>query len=147
MLRRLRHRQYLSGHILGAQRLPALVHLRRALLVPVKAHFRELRLLYGRRRHLTHADAVPEDIKARTPRNRVYGVLRAAVDGAPRVDLVPGRTADVDDVPFAPRHHPRTHQARHVQQPLDIGVDHVVDLAGVHLVDGPEAPCLTGIID
>lgn len=92
-----RRKNHNLGNILGRQRLHALIHLLRLILIPAKSHDAEFSLNLPRI-DLDDADARGDQFAAHGVCERAYGGLRSAVDAAALVGFAAGDAADVDDV-------------------------------------------------
>jgi hypothetical protein len=135
------------GDVLGAERLHAVIHGARALLIAVEPHGREL----GASGHAgldagdAHAGAV--QVAAQVQAELVHERLAGAVDVAAGVRIAAGDRADVDDVAAAALDHPGEHGARQVDQALAVGVDHLVPVVEVGALRRLEALGEAGVVD
>ena len=134
------------GYVVAREGLDAPIDVVGSRAVAVEAHHREFGLDHAGT-HFAHLDAVREQVGAHRLRNGVHGVLGGAVDGAVLVGFRAGDRPDVEDVPAACGHHLGGDDARDIEQPFDVGVDHGVPVGRVPLVDVFEPGRKPGVVD
>src|SRR5690606_41906546 len=123
-------------NITTSQWLEIFVHLLAAFFVSVKPNFGKFRLFHVRRRHLPHPDAVFVQIDPHGMCERIHRVFGRTIYVTPGIRLLSGYRTHIDDLAFLLLYHPSGNDFGYVQQPLNIGVNHlfpVFQIAFVYL--------------
>jgi len=93
------------------------------------------------------ANGGAEEILSETVVDGALGGFGAAVDGAVGVGDVAGGGAQVDDVSGVTLDHAGHNCAGDVEQPLDVGVDHLFPVVGIASIELFESAGETGVVD
>ena len=103
--------------------------------------------LHQSRLDIGHADARVGRVDAQSVGDHLHRRLRAAIDVAVGVGSVASHRTDVDDLATVALHHARHQRAAHVEQALDVGVDHRVPVVEVATLQRVEAQGQSGVVD
>ena len=90
--------------------------------------------LHIARRDRVHGDAFARAFQRKRPGEADHAGLGRAVIGKPKLALLAVDRGDVDDAAEAPLAHAVDHRARHVEQRIEIGADHLLPLLMRHLL-------------
>ena len=75
------------------------------------------------------------------------GSLCGTVDSASGISRIASHTTYIYHMTVIKAHHPGHHEASHVEQSLDVGVNHLVPVLEVALVFGLQTACQSGVVD
>ena len=132
--------------VFGAERLETLVDLVGSALIAAEAGDGEAGLDHARL-DLRNADGRVDKLLEQRRRERVDRKLGGAVDGAARVAFAAGDGAEVDDVARVALLELAHKDLGEVDEALDIGVDHDVDLVGRDVAYLVGAEHEAGVVD
>ena len=146
MLRAGEHKLDHIGDILRHEGVVAFIDLVGTCAVALEAHKREVGL-GGTRRDLRDLYVIGQKVGAHSLGEGEHSVFRGAIDVAAIIDLMGGCRADIDDMPALALHHAWRDKARHIQQSLDVGVDHALPILQKAILHGVELDGQSGIVD
>ncbi len=146
MLRQVHHVGDRVRDVVRAERLEPLIHRLGARAVPMEAHLRKLGF-HESRIYRRHAQRRARHVEIHPLREGAHPELGRVVHVSHRVRLVAGGGADVHDVPAPPGDHVRHDRPAHVQQPLQVGVDHAIPVFGVAFVNLGQAAGEPRVVD
>ena len=134
------------GYIIAIERSDALIHIVGTLIVAMEADIREVGLhqswFYIGNTYLgmCHVDA-------QTIGDSLNGSLGSTIYIATRIGSITSHTTYINNVSVIALHHTRHYQASHGEQPLDIGIYHLVPIIKASFILRFQSTCQTCIID
>ena len=132
--------------VVAREGLDALIELGGTIGISVETDVAEVGL-YKAGLEIGDADGSVGHVNAESVGEGFHCCLRGAVDIASGIGGIACHTPYINNVSVVACYHLGYDEARHRQQPLDIGVDHGLPVVGVTLVFWLEAQCEASIID
>ena len=134
------------GNVVAYERLDALIYIVGTLVIAMETDVGEVGLNESGLQ-VGHSYTCMGYIDAQSVGKGLDGSLCSTVDSASGISCIASYTTYIYHMTVVKAHHLRHHKASHVEQSLDVGVNHLVPVLEVTLVFGLQTTCQSGIVD
>ena len=134
------------GNVVAYERLDALVYIVGTLVVAMETDVGEVGLNESGLQ-IGHSYTCMGNIDAQSVGKCLDGSLCGTVDSASGISRIASHTTYIYHMSVVKAHHPGHYETCHIEQSLDVGVNHLVPVLEVALVFWLQTTCQSGVVD